>query len=146
MARKAKKEKQEKAPDKIRLAGTTRANGKYIFTEEEKRTIGLQLANRQVDKSMIEDEKRSVMSKYKDQLDRTQMDINKMSRHIIDGYEFRDFECHVEIDWAANTKSYIAVDGGMVIAVRALDPSDYQLKLNMEEDEAEKKENPAEEK
>jgi hypothetical protein len=104
----------------------------------EKTVIAMNLANKQVDKGLVEDEKRSVMSKFKDQIDRICLDINKFSRNLIDGYEYRDFECHVEIDWASNTKRYIAVDGGSVISERALDPSDYQLKMDMKEANEEK--------
>ena len=120
-------------PAKVRLAGTTNANGKYVFTDEDMKVIAMGLANKQMDKGMVEDEKRSVMSSFQDRLNRIIADINKLTRTYIDGYEYRDFKCHVEIDWAANTKSYIAVDGGAVISVRALDPSDYQLNLDMEE-------------
>lgn len=118
-------------PAKVRLAGTARENGKYTFKDEEKQVLALDLANRQVDKGIVEDERRSKMSEYKDRLDRISMDINKLSRCLIDGYEFRDFECHVDIDWATNTKSFIDVKSGAVIATRALAPSDYQLKMDI---------------
>jgi hypothetical protein len=131
----------EATPVKVRLAGTTRSNGKYIFTDDDKRVIAMSLANKQVDKGIVEDEKRSVMSNFKERIDRICLDINKLSRNLIDGYEYRDFECHVEINWAENTKSYITVDGGDVLSVRALDPSDYQLKLDMQDaTETERKE------
>lgn len=122
-----------KKTKKLRLAGTTRANGRYIFSEKEKKEIALKLANRQMDKGIVEDEKKSVMSQYKDRIDRIVMDINKMSRCLIDGYENRDFECHVDIDWAQNMKFYIAVETGKVVAERPLDPSDYQLSMDMKE-------------
>lgn len=125
--------KAEGIPVKVRLAGTTRANGKYVFSDEEKANIAKQMAEKHRDSDIVEDEKRSAMSGYKDRLDRIAADINKLTRNYLDGYEFRDFECHVEIDWAANIKRYIAVDGGAVIAERALDPSDYQLKMDMKE-------------
>lgn len=128
----------EVKPAKVRLAGTMRENGKYVFNEEEKRTIAMALANKQVDKGLVEDEKRSVMSKFKDQIDRICLDINKYSRNLIDGYEHRDFECHVDLDWATNTKQFISVDSGKVIAERALCPSDYQLKMDMQEAPEEK--------
>ena len=133
-------------PAKVRLAGTTRANGKYTFTDEDKKKIAMSLANRQMDKGMVEDEKKSVMSSFQNRLNRIIADINLLTRKYLDGYEYRDFECHVEIDWAANTKSYIAVDGGSVIAVRALDPSDYQLNLDIQEAVVKKEKEPKEEK
>jgi hypothetical protein len=138
MVKKQKKQTEEK-PKKVRLAGTTRANGKYTFSEEEKKTIAMNLANKQMDKGLVEDEKRSVMSSFQDRINRIIADINKLTRNYIDGYEYRDFECHVEIDWATNTKSFIAVDTGLSISTRALDPSDYQLNLDMQEAKEEKK-------
>lgn len=123
---------------KLRLAGTTRANGRYVFSEKEKKDIALKLANRQMDKGIVEDEKRSVVSEFKERIDRIVMDINKLSRCLIDGYEYREFECHVDIDWAKNMKFFVAVETGKIVAERALDPSDYQLKLDMDEPKKEK--------
>ncbi len=129
----------------LRLAGTTRANGRYVFSEKEKKEIALKLANRQMDKGIVEDEKKSVMSQYKDRIDRIVMDINKMSRNLIDGYEHRDFECHVDIDWAKNMKFYVAVESGKIVAERPLDPSDYQLKIDFKKPENKEKEKPTNE-
>ncbi len=93
-------------------------NGKYYFTDFEKQEIAVTLANKQVDKTAVEDEKKSSMSDFKDQIDRLSLDINKMSRLIINGYENRDFGMHV--------KRFIDIRTKNVIDERPLDPSDYQ--------------------
>lgn len=99
--------------------------GKYKFTEDEKKEIAGVLAR----KNMVEDEKKSVMSSYKDRIDRFEMDINKLSRNIIDGYEIRDFECRVEKNYDAHIKEYFCIHSGELIDTRPLDPSDYQQRL-----------------
>ena len=105
-------------------------NGKYKFTEEEKAKMASSLANKQIDMKILEDEKKSVMSGYKDRIDRFEWEVNRLSRNIVDGFEFRDFECRVEKDYDAHLKRYYCVDSGELIDERPLDPSDYQQELD----------------
>lgn len=100
--------------------------GKYFFTEEEKKTLSNQLANKQIDMRILEDEKKSVMSQYKDRIDRIKWDIARYSRNIVDGYEIRDFDCVVEKDYDAHLKRYVDERTGAIIAEKPLDPQDYQ--------------------
>lgn len=110
---------------------TTIAKGKYHFTDSEKASLSMQLANKQIDKRIIEDEKKSVMSDYKDRIDRFNFEINKFSRSIVDGYEMRDFECLIEKDYDAHLKRFKDIHSGRIIDERPLDPSDYQHKMEM---------------
>ncbi len=105
--------------------------GKYVFNEDEKKEISKELANKQVDMNIVEDEKRSMVSQYKDRIDRFKFDINKLSRSIIDGFEYREFECWIEKDYDAHVKRYIDIHSNAVVAERPLDPSDYQQEMDI---------------
>lgn len=104
--------------------------GKYHFNEEEKKGISKELANKHVDRSIVEDEKKSVMSRFKDRLDRFKLDLGKLSRCVIDGYELREFECWIEKDYDKHIKRYIDIHTEKVVDERPLDPSDYQIEMD----------------
>jgi len=130
MRKKAKDKKVFKGK-KIVKAKSVIIQGKYRFDDEEKKVISKELATRHVDMSIVEDEKKSIMSKYKDRLDRFKLDINVLSRCIIDGYEYRDFECYIEKDYDADIKRYMDVRTNEIIDERAMDPSDYQQEMDL---------------
>lgn len=125
MARKSK----QKQPQEIKKAKTTIIQGKYFFKEDEKQDLAKSLANKQIDKQLVEDERKSIMSTYKDRSDRFSLDINRLSRNIVDGYEMRDFECTIVKDFEAKVKRYVDIHTKRVIDERQLDPSDYQHEL-----------------
>lgn len=105
---------------------TVLAKGKYEFSDTEKQGMGSALAAKYKDKSIIQDEKQSAMSQFKDRLDRVELDINNLSRNINDGYELRDFECVVEKDYDSHLKKFRCVRSKKIISEVPLDPSDYQ--------------------
>lgn len=131
MARKSKsvwdesKGEEQKKEEPV-IIPTVIHNGKYLFTDEEKARMASELANKQIDKRIIEDEKKSVVAQYKDRADRFDWEINKLSRAIVDGFEMRDFECRVEKDFQKHIKRFIDKRTGREIGTRPLDPSDYR--------------------
>ena len=104
--------------------------GKYRFSDKEKGEIANDLAQKQIDMKIVEDEKKSIMASYMDQLKRFLWDINRMSRDVVDGFEMRDFECIIEKDYKAHLKQYKDIHTGKIVAERPLDPSDYQQEFD----------------
>ena len=104
--------------------------GKYRFSDKEKGEIANDLAKKQIDMKIVEDEKKSIMASYMDQLKRFLWDINRMSRDVVDGFEMRDFECIIEKDYKAHLKRYKDIHTGKIVAERPLDPSDYQQEFD----------------
>lgn len=123
----------------LRLKTTKKENGKYEFSPAEKADIADQLANKYDEQNAIEEERKSVMSSFKERADRVSLDVATLSRNYKNGYEYRDIECHVEFDWVKNVKRFISVDGGKVVAERPLEKSDYQMTFDMEDKKEEKK-------
>lgn len=108
---------------------TVLTKGKYEFNDSEKQRMGEELALKYKDKASINDQKQSVMSQFKDLLDRVELNINTLSRNINDGYELRDFECTLEKDFDAHLKNFRCIRSKKIIASVPLDPSDYQGKF-----------------
>ena len=131
---KNKKEKNSEKPKKEKKKApiqTVIEKGNYHFNEKEKNMMSRELAQKQIDKRIVEDEKKSMMSDYKDRLDRFVWEINRLSRCVIDGYEIRDFECYIEMDYKAHLKKYVDIHTKRVINERPLDPSDYQTEMKI---------------
>lgn len=105
--------------------------GKYHFTVEETRANATEVARKQIDREIIMNEKKSVMAGYTDRIKRIDLDINKLSRCIVDGYDIRDFECYIEKDFNAHLKRYIDIHTKKIVDERPLDPSDYQKELQL---------------
>ncbi len=110
----------------IAKARTEIVKGQYFFTDEEKANMANLLAQKQLDKRIVEDERKSVMSDFKDRIDRFVWEINRLSRGVVDGFEMRDFECRIFKDFGAHVKIYYDIHSNREIARRPLDPSDYQ--------------------
>lgn len=128
-AAKKKPAKKKKLPEKLRLKRIVAISARYEFTDEEKRAIAQELARRNIDKAQVEDEKKSVMSDFKDRLDRINMDVNKASRQLVDGFEYRDFSCYIVKHFKLGIKRYHDKNTDKVVDEKPLDPSDYQLEL-----------------
>lgn len=129
---KAKDTKKKPAKkEKKKIVRTEIIKGKYLFTATEKAQMSNELAQTQIDKGLVEDEKKSIMAGYKDRLDRFDWDINRLSRNVVNGYEIRDFDCIIEKNFDKHTKRFIDKHTKKVIDERPLDPSDYQEELDI---------------
>ncbi len=80
--------------------------GKYIFSEAEKKEIASELTVKITEKHRIEDEKKSVSSAFKAQLDGIDAVVNKLSENYQNGYEFKNILCSVEYDYVKGVKIY----------------------------------------
>jgi len=126
---KKKPAKKKKLPDVLRCKRTVSISARYSFTVKESSIIARDLGRRTIDKAGVEDEKKSIMSDFKDRLDRISMDVNKLSRNIVDGYEYRDFNCYIVKHFKEKVKRFHNKLNDEVVDEAPLDPSDYQLDL-----------------
>ena len=104
--------------------------GKYTFTDKERDELGRLLAQKQLDKRIIEDEKKSVMNTYADRLNRFSWEIHKISQGVHDGFEMRDFECRIVIRAKDHLKEFIDIHTNKIVDTRPMDPSDYQIEMD----------------
>lgn len=102
----------------------------YEFTNEERQAMAKDLAKHEIDKNQIEDEKKSVMSGFKEKIDSLETKIKKLSHLVNNGYEERMYECNVVIDFDKKSKTFIDVVSGEVIDERVMDDAEYQMELD----------------
>jgi hypothetical protein len=69
---------------------------RYDFTAVETHELSLKLANKTQERSGIEQEKKSVTSQYKSQLDAVVAEVSSLSNKVANGYEMRKVECEVK--------------------------------------------------
>lgn len=127
-------QKAEEQKDMVSKVPTVRAIGKYKFSDGEKAQMSKEFCTKQIDKEILESEKKSTMANYKDRIDKIQLDIRKLSRCVYDGYEMREFVCTVERDFEDHLKRFKDVHTGEIVDERPLDPSDYQQKMDFSQD------------
>ena len=113
---------------------------KYEFTTEEKRDIAETLAIKTKDLEKAEDEKKSVMSAFKEKIDKIALDVKSSARKYTDGYEMRDIECVVERDFVSGEVRYIRTDNGVVARTSKMTMAERQMKI----EDAAKQDAPAE--
>lgn len=102
---------------------------KYDFTDEEKKEIAEELAIKTQQLDALEDEKKAVMSSYKEQIERLQSDVKGAATRYKDGYEMRDIECEVIRDFEDGTISFYRTDNGARVRVDKMTVAERQMKL-----------------
>jgi vacuolar-type H+-ATPase subunit I/STV1 len=88
---------------------------KYIFSEEELKVIAQKMAYNQREKKDTEEEKKKVMSTYKNKLDIVEAHLNSNAQKIDTGYEMRGIECEIYYDFANDLKIWIRPDTGETV-------------------------------
>jgi hypothetical protein len=68
---------------------------RYDFTATEIYELSMKLANKTQDKSRVVEEKKSVTSQYKSQLDALDAELSGYSSKVANGYEMRKVECEI---------------------------------------------------
>jgi len=102
---------------------------KYDFTSEELRDIAETLAIKTQDLEKVEDEKKSVMSSYKERAEKIALEIKTAARKYKDRYEMRDIECAVERDFETGEVRYIRIDNGEIARTSKMTMAERQMKI-----------------
>lgn len=69
---------------------------RYDFTAPEIYDLSMKLANKTQDKSRVAEEKKSVVSQYKSQIDAIDAELSNISSKVANGYEMRKVECEIQ--------------------------------------------------
>lgn len=69
---------------------------RYDFTASEVHDLSLKLANKTQDKSRVAEEKKSIVSQFKSQIDAIDAELNLISSKVANGYEMRKVECEIK--------------------------------------------------
>ncbi len=102
---------------------------KHFFTETEMKDIASTLARKIQENKAAEDEKKSIMSSFTARLTALMAGINLLSDNYRNGYDYRNMECIVKLDFDNKIKRFILEEDGEVVKEEPLSPEDYQEKL-----------------
>jgi len=107
----------------------TKEHLKCILTEEEIKESGAQLAKSYSDITDLEEEKKSVVSDFKAQIDKATAEASLLARKIQNGYEFRNVGCEEIWDYDEKLVYVVRVDTGETIRSRVMTSEELQKKL-----------------
>lgn len=102
---------------------------KYEFTVSEKADVAAKLAQRQIELVEKDDEKKTVMAGFTDHLKRIKLDIGKLSRSYRDGWEYREYEVTIVMDYKKREKCFRDVISGKIVDRQPFAPGDEQLRF-----------------
>lgn len=121
-----KKSKYTGKPDKV-----IKRYLRHDFSDADRAEIAKDLANANLQKKRVEDEKKSVNSDFKSRIDRLDADINKLSQSLTSDFEMRNVECEVYFDSPQKgLKTVINRETGEVVSVEKMEPEDCQMPLD----------------
>lgn len=102
---------------------------KYYFTDNEKKDIAIEMAQKVADLQRTEDDKKAVMSDYKSQLDHIQAGINGAATKLNNGYEMRTVKCKNVPVWKKKVWECRHVDTNELFKTKPMSADDLQMKL-----------------
>lgn len=102
-------------------------NLQYDFTAVEINELAVELANKNQEVARMEMEKKSVVARYKANIDLLSEQVNDLSNKVASGYEYRDVECEVIFNQPKNgQKTFIRSDTSKSFTEKMTD-TDYNL-------------------
>lgn len=103
--------KNERVPEGKQLAttnNTTRRNEpvnfKHEYSDAEINERASTLAQLEIDRQLLEDQKKNVNSEFKGKIEEKETQISKVAREINSGFEMKNETCQVIRDFNANSK------------------------------------------
>ena len=105
---------------------------KYVFTDEEKRELAEKMAHAVIEKNEAEEGMKAVASQFKSTIDRAKAEISSSASKINMGFDMRNVECLMQMDYKNNTVTIIRLDLQEVVRVRAMTAEERQEELGLE--------------
>lgn len=110
----------------------------YKFSEEELKEKSKRMANACQEKSSIEDEFKQVKTSFKYKIEGKEAEINILSNHVANGYEMKNVECDVILNFEKGEREYWFEK--KFYGSERLTGKDHQLQLDQLNKEAEEEE------
>lgn len=106
---------------------------KCILTQDERNTLGDDLAQQYIDIQQLEEQKKSATSNFKAKIDAATADASQKARVLKDGYEMRDVEVETRYDASIGLAIIVRKDTGEIIKQRPLTQEERQQELELED-------------
>ena len=102
---------------------------KHTFTEEEKREIASDLAQKINEKNELEQKKKEVAATIKAEIETAESQIAQLSTHYNQGYHHKNVKCRVDRNHETKTISYYRTDTGELVDSRRMTQDELQQGL-----------------
>ena len=102
---------------------------RYTFSEEELKSLGLEMAQALGKANEAEDRKKAAMAGYKDEIESYQLVARTSGRKVATGFEMRDIPCIKTTDYRKGEVVIIRNDTGEMVETRKIRDSDRQMDL-----------------
>jgi len=99
--------------------------------DEERLELGQRLAREQQNLAQTEDRKAEVASTIKAEIEAHRATINALSRTLNNGYDYRDVDCDIILNFESNAVMLVRVDTGEVVESRAMSAEERQRELDL---------------
>ena len=99
---------------------------RYVFTADELTAIATELSRKVLEQAAAEDEKKSIISSFKAKADELAASVNKLSENYRNGYDYRNIECELKLDFNLKLRRYFNIDTGETVKEEPLREEDYQ--------------------
>ena len=107
---------------------------KCILTEEDKRTLADELANKQAELENLENEKKAVAKDYASRIELTQATISTSSNTYRQGWEVREVECSEIMDYERGEVRCVRLDTMETYKRRKMTQDELQYALPLDAD------------
>jgi len=107
----------------------TKRTLKVDLTDAERLDLGRRLALEQQHLAESEDRKAEVAAAIKAEIESHEKTINLLSRTLNHGYDYREVECEVHLDFNSNRVAVARTDNGEVVEERAMTADERQREL-----------------
>jgi hypothetical protein len=100
-----------------------------VFTEDELREIAKQTAAKIRERTNIDNDRKRVAADFKAKMDALDSELGKLSGDYDSGYEMRNVECAVFVNFTDNKKRWVRSDTGAVEKESRLTIEDRQMEF-----------------
>lgn len=119
----------------VLLAQLVTVNCKHTFEQDELLQKSQQIAHLISDINHEEEEKKAVGAQYKNKIDTLKSEAKMLSSHITNGFMYTDKPAALYLDYETNQRVYVSKEDGEVLKTEPFHPSDYQKKIDFDEEE-----------
>ncbi|HEA67978.1 MAG TPA: hypothetical protein ENI07_14325 [Desulfobacterales bacterium] len=105
---------------------------KHLFSDDEKKEIAIDLAQKVAELKQKEDDKKAILSELKSKIDSLTAMLNVAAVKLNNGYEMTTVKCKLNPDWKAKTWIINRADNGEFVKERKMTPDELQMRLKME--------------
>lgn len=102
---------------------------KYVFTEDEKKSMGNDLAEKFSRHDEAEARLKSVSTQIKSEIATIDAQMSSIAEKMRSGYEYRDVECWIECLYDSGVIQIVRKDTGEVVEERPMTAEERQQKL-----------------